>query len=321
MNPHRATRRVRRRRSVPLVALAVLLALATAAPAATLTGTDLDDVLRGTPGADTLSGGAGNDRLSGDRGDDILAGGSGNDDLSGGPRADAVVYSDAASVRVTLDDLANDGPPGEQDNVQIDIETVYGSRGADRLSGNDADNVLDGGDGDDVIDGSGGDDQIFGAAGADRLLARDGRLDRVDCGEGEDIAILDTRDVARGCEIVDRRPVAARVDANLRWTAAFGPSTVYSELRVLDVRPATASLTLVCSGGGCPFERRALRSRRDAVPPLEQARLRPGSRLELGLTAKGRVSKVIRLSTRRSTPPTRQDLCGTRLSKPMRCPR
>lgn len=305
-------------RRLAVVARLVVLVLAVTATAVEAQG---NDALVGTPLADTLTGGAGHDRLSGGGGDDTLIGGPGSDDLSGGPGTDAVVYSDAHAVRVTIDDLANDGPPGERDNVQIDVEALYGGTGADDLVGSDGDNLIDGGEGDDAIDGKGGSDQLFGGPGADRVLARDGGPDKVDCGPGDDIAILDTRDTGRGCEVIDRRPVAARVDANLRWTAAFGRSTSFSVLKLLDVHPANATATLVCTGRGCPFSRRELRRRRNLASALEGAELLPGSRIELWLTAKGRVSKVIRLVTRRSAPPTRSDRCGARVPKSMPCPR
>ena len=108
---------------------AALLALGDAAQATTLTGTPGNDILRGGPG------------------DDVLDGGLGSDDMAGGRGTDAVTYAGRPAVTVTIDDLANDGPPGELDNVQTDIENVYGSDGADMLTGSAGANALDSGRG------------------------------------------------------------------------------------------------------------------------------------------------------------------------------
>lgn len=301
--------------------LAVSLLVSGTAGAATVTGTDGADRLVGTPGPDYLSGGAGDDRLAGRGGDDVLDGGSGSDDMSGGRGTDAVVYPGPVPVRVTIDDLANDGPAGADDNVQTDIEDVYGGSGPDHLVGSAGDNMLDGGAGDDVVDGGAGSDELFGGAGDDRLLARDGRRDEVDCGPGADIAVVDTLDVTRGCELVDRRPVRPRVDGDVQWTATIGATTTFVVMRLVAVHPWSASVTMVCTGGGCPFHRRSYGARRNLAGAVHGARLLPGARLDLRLTAKGRVGKVLRFTTRLSRPPVRADLClaGGRTSR--RCPR
>jgi hypothetical protein len=235
-----------RRLAAGPAAAVVALACAVSAQAATLAG---------TPAADTIRGTAGHDRIAAGGGDDLIDGGPGSDDLAGGPGTDAALYPGPAPVRVTLDDLANDGPAGERDNVQTDIEGVYGGDGDDRITGSDGPNLLDGGAGDDVLDGRGGEDDLFGAGGADRVLARDGRRDVLDCGPGDDVAIVDTLDAV------------------------------------------------------------------DLSSPLARAALRPGSRVEIRLTARGRVGKVLRLMTRAGTAPRITELCliGTRASP--RCPR
>jgi hypothetical protein len=301
--------------------VAAVIAGPVAARAATVTGTPGPDVLVGTSHADTLSGGAGDDRLRGRGGDDVLDGGPGSDDLSGGPGVDAVVYPGPDPVTVTIDDLANDGPSGAHDNVQTDVEDVYGGSGPDRLVGSAGDNMLDGGAGDDVIDGGAGADQLFGGPGNDRLEARDGRRDTVDCGPGADIAIVDTLDVTHHCELVDRRPVRPRVDAAARWTAVNGASTTYTALRLVAVHPTTAAVTIVCTGGGCPFRRRSLGERRDLAPLLWGASLLPGSRLDIRLTSGRRVGKVLRFVTRRDRAPHTLNLCLVRNRPSRRCPR
>ena len=74
-----------------------------------------------------LDGGAGNDTISGSAGDDALNGGTGTDALSGGAGLDAathVMLAAAPAASVSLDDVANDGLPGEGDNYASDIEDV-----------------------------------------------------------------------------------------------------------------------------------------------------------------------------------------------------
>jgi Ca2+-binding RTX toxin-like protein len=302
--------RLRRLISVP-AAIALLAAGTVAASAATVAGTGA---------ADTLVGAGGDDRLRGLAGDDLLDGGAGNDDLSGGDGRDVAVYPRASAVHVTIDNLANDGEAGEQDNVQLDVEGVYGGDGSDRITGSDRANLLDGDDGDDVLDGGAGTDELHGGAGADRLLARDGMRDTLDCGPGDDVASVDTLDAVRNCEIVDRRPVAPRVSASVRWAGELGTTTTYTKLLIAGADPAAAEVTMVCTGGGCPFARRSLGTRRDVTSALRRARLRPGSRIELRLTARGRVGAVIRVLTRRDAAPRITYLClvGGRASS--RCP-
>src|SRR3954452_23878806 len=94
----------------------------------------------GGDGADTINGGDGNDALSGGDGDDTLNGGAGADSVSGGDGIDrAFVTTDGAAVSVSLDGVANDGAPGEGDNVQPDVENVgAGATGTVAITGDDA---------------------------------------------------------------------------------------------------------------------------------------------------------------------------------------
>lgn len=160
-----------------------------------LGGGEGDDQLEGDEQPGTLIGGAGNDVLNGyggadllegSDGDDQLAGGTGADQVMGGGGRDMVSYDDALQgVSVSLNGLADDGTPGEGDNVAGDIEVVVGSpaddtlsagdapvelhggSGNDRLTGGPGADLVDGGDGDDLLDGAGGPDVLTGAEGTD----------------------------------------------------------------------------------------------------------------------------------------------------------
>ena len=172
------------------------------------------DRISGGDGVDELSGGDGNDELRGDggndvlgtdqrigiegrsseRGDDLLDGGEGDDELrpglgpddtgdadrlEGGPGRDRVSYSlRDARVELSLDAAANDGAPGERDDIRPGVERVAGGAGDDLMSGGPAPDELDGGVGNDTIDGGPGDDSVDGGAadaGNDDLRGAAGR--------------------------------------------------------------------------------------------------------------------------------------------------
>jgi Ca2+-binding RTX toxin-like protein len=234
-----------------------------------------DDTIDGYAGGDTLDGGEGNDTLDGGEGDDRVLGGAGDDQvdgdgyktpgsdvIDGGPGYDYVdswtipeMLQRQPSVTVTLDGVANDGRPGENDNVtgvedfqmytvgsftgtdaaeKIVIfnpgnsgpSTLIGRGGDDVLVGHDQSDSVDGGAGNDQVEGGLGNDTVTGGPGQDTIYgdatasrctlysckipygndtinARDGEVDNVDCGIGEDKAIVDANDVVTNCETVD----------------------------------------------------------------------------------------------------------------------
>jgi Ca2+-binding RTX toxin-like protein len=183
-----------------------------------LRGTSGDDVIAGLGGHDLIYGGGGNDLICGGYGNDQLVGDDGNDNLRGeagtdhsyggegndtlGDRdpwdldcclahtwdvyygnngSDTIVYSDRSSqVRVTLDDVANDGQANEGDNVHSSIENIIGGWGDDVLMGSARDNYISG--------GSDGGDRLYGEAGNDVIVDRNTlpQTDRVFGGDGTD---------------------------------------------------------------------------------------------------------------------------------------
>ncbi|HXH56164.1 fibronectin type III domain-containing protein [Iamia sp.] len=189
-----------------------------------LYGYDGADTLFGDGGNDTLYGGGGNDTLDGGDGNDSLVGGTGNDIIRGGTGIDRVLYNDRTGwtqgVRVTLDNIANDGQYGigEADNVGTSVENITGGAGNDELraqtgtptvnslSGGAGDDKLYGYDGADTLSGDGGADSLYGGGGNDTLLAKDSLRDIiVDCGGHTsgttgDLALVDAVDPRVGCE-------------------------------------------------------------------------------------------------------------------------
>jgi Ca2+-binding RTX toxin-like protein len=173
-----------------------------------------DDRITGGAGADTLDGGDGVDELTGRDSTDQLNGGPGDDKLLGDavnvdPAADVIdggagfdtvegewrkTVDSRDPITVTLAGAADDGRPGEHDDLRgvehvvtnihgtydgsegaddIDINqvtvasTVRGNGGDDTLDLSDADDSIDGGAGNDHIEGGNGNDRIVGGPGAD----------------------------------------------------------------------------------------------------------------------------------------------------------
>ena len=240
-----------------------------------LTGGGGNDEIDGYAGNDTLDGGDGNDKLDGGEGNDRVLGGNGDDAVDGDGYKDPgsdVVDGGAGydyfggwtkpedlqrqpTVNLTLDGVANDGRPGENDNV-TNVEdfqmyvvgsftgsdgpekfviynpgnsgpsSLVGRGGDDELVGHDFNDNVDGGAGNDHVEGGLGNDTVTGGPGQDTIYgdatasrctyysckipygndvidARDGEADNVDCGIGQDKAIVDAIDVVTNCETVE----------------------------------------------------------------------------------------------------------------------
>lgn len=184
------------------------------------------DVLYGDDGNDAIYGdgttngneglGGGDDQIHGGAGDDVLIGDTheagaiiGHDLLDGGPGTDTVKddwyrydgngNDEDPPPTVTFDGVANDGRPGEDDDV-VEVEriesgspagavpatfvgddgpdtfmllftngVVEGRGGNDTIAGSDHADHIDGGPGDDQLSGGFGDDVIVGGPGADDI--------------------------------------------------------------------------------------------------------------------------------------------------------
>lgn len=125
-------------------------------------GTAFPSALFGEGDDDRLSGGSAADTLTGGAGWDVLFGGTGGDTFTGGSEPDYVSYQGRAnSVTADTDGVADDGEPGENDNVGPDVESLIGGNGADVLTGNELDNGLDGGPGADTLNGGAGNDYLL----------------------------------------------------------------------------------------------------------------------------------------------------------------
>ena len=186
-----------------------------------LSGGRASDVLRGGDGADYLYAGDGGNDVDGEDGDDEIFSDTGTDVLRGGSGFDSVEFSrtedPAPSFKITLDGAANDGVAGENDLVAADIEDVKagtadysGAPGSVSVSGDAGTNVLRVDYGTGALTGGGGNDLLTGGPHDDVIDGQDGFADRVSCGSGTDVALVDAFDtLGSGCESVQRLPEPA----------------------------------------------------------------------------------------------------------------
>lgn len=247
-------------------------------------GGDGNDTIVGGWGNDTITGGPGNDKLDGNNGDDALYGGDGDDTvvggrtwsadlIDGGPGNDtnAGDWSDGTStqdhlINVTFDGVANDGRPGEGDNV-LSIETIsttriatliagdgadapvtfkvwntaaggsrlVGTRFADNLRTDHYDDAIEGGAGGDAIDAGYGNDTINPGPGPDVVLADGGpnACDALDCPIPHGNDTIDARDGER--DSIDCGP---------------GSDTILAD--AIDVLSGCEVVNGVAGGGGAP---------------------------------------------------------------------
>jgi Ca2+-binding RTX toxin-like protein len=171
-----------------------------------------NDVIHGGDGADGVFGNGGNDQVYGEAGNDRLRGAFGNDLEDGGAGDDDIGYSPGVShdddqgadllrggdgadrlrlsghsggMTITLDGQANDGAPGEGDNIGSDIEKISGTPANDVFTGSPGRDDFEGDSGNDEIHGAGGDDELYGGGGDDRLFGDAGN-DKVQGANGSD---------------------------------------------------------------------------------------------------------------------------------------
>jgi Ca2+-binding RTX toxin-like protein len=207
-----------------------------------------NDTASGGSGDDELDGGAGDDTLSGDDGRDQFFADSGADEYRGGHGSDFVLYSrliTGPGVAVALDDIPNDGRPGENDNIRTDVEAVTGSAFDDVMTGGLGDDTLFGSDGADRITGGPGEDHIKGFGGNDVINAREdpptASKDLVVCGGGTDQAFVDLVDEVFSeagsdalCETIERAPVGQ------------GPNVRIARKRIKASRSGRVRIPLSC---------------------------------------------------------------------------
>jgi Ca2+-binding RTX toxin-like protein len=235
-----------------------------------IVGSNFGDVLFGSTGNDNITGGTGNDEMGGGAGDDFFfegqGGPSGADSIHGADGNDRVSYAGRTNgVNVSLDNVRNDGEPGEADDVRSNVENITAGGGDDFLTGSGAANDLQGFGGVDTMFGLGGNDTLqlgsrsdfaFAGAGNDVILAGDGERDHIDCGENSDTANRDTVETfVGGCEkgtVGKLRLAGNRSQLRLSWTHPRD----WRELRRIELR---------LSDQGVPVGEIVIRPRRERI--------------------------------------------------------
>jgi hypothetical protein len=222
----------------------------------TFIGSSFDDApLFGTANGDILYGNDGNDQLGGGGGSDTFVSGEldGRDDYHGGPGSDIMNYIQRTRpVLVDLDNVADDGEPGENDNVRSNVENVLGGSGDDSIKSLGAHSFLFGGDGNDHLVGGFGPDTLDGGEGVDKLeggtendviFAADGSVDEdVDCGPGLDTLTRDFEGFSN-CETVKvgvlrlaPRTVRANAGEPIRLRLSWQHPRAWRKLRSIELR-------------------------------------------------------------------------------------
>jgi Ca2+-binding RTX toxin-like protein len=197
-----------------------------------INGGDGNDVIDGGDGADNIAGGLGDDQIAADNNpaqtQDVVNGDAGNDTMTwnpgdgddvneGGEGTDTVVVNGGTGDEDFRVKPSNTPGRVQFDRIDpapfnIDIGTseslvVNGGGGNDEIKGTSGlagliASTFNGDDGKDDIKGSDGEDALSGGKGGDLIRSIDRAADRVECGPGFDLALVDRRDTVRGCEIV-----------------------------------------------------------------------------------------------------------------------
>ena len=244
-----------------------------------------DDVLNGdankAPSPDILDGGPGYDTIESDWESDwdpvaITLGGGADDGFAG--EGDDVRNVEKVQTHQPSSLTGSDADEYLEVVQVTQPSTIRGAGGNDTLRGSDGAETLDGGPGNDDIDGGMGDDTITGGPGRDNIAgdrrggdcgpvwcklpfgndtidARDGEVDSVSCGFGEDTVSADANDVVSGdCEHVTRggaAPGAGGTDtAKLSVTAVRTrlAKALASGLKLRVTTPGAGTITAKTSG-------------------------------------------------------------------------
>lgn len=143
---------------------------------AIVTGSLLDDLLRGGQGNDTLRGEDGNDWLFGSNGADVLNGGSGDDFIFGGTSdldLRDIIYGADGNDSIDAgygNDLVYGGTGNDTIAGGFGVDELFGQEGNDVITGSAYSDLIFGGEGDDFLNGGFGFDRLNGGAGADRFF-------------------------------------------------------------------------------------------------------------------------------------------------------
>lgn len=172
-----------RQLAIVLVAMAAAVMLASGlAVAATFTGTNGDDNIKGTDQADEIYGEAGKDTLKGMAANDKVFGGADDDTLYGDDTAGTAASGDDNVQGEGGNDKVFGGPDKDVVKGGPGNDTVQGEVGADLVHGGEDDDTVSGadplnatlGDGANKVYGDNGNDEVLGGSNADDLYGGSG---------------------------------------------------------------------------------------------------------------------------------------------------
>jgi Ca2+-binding RTX toxin-like protein len=238
---------------------------------ATITGTNLDDIINGTASADSiygldgddeLYGADGNDSIEGGNGADFLGGDAGNDTVNGGAGDDELYGADGDDVYFVDDagDLvyeftSNTGYDEVYSSVSFSvnnfgaaaIEDLYltgttningtGNAQANFIQGTIGNNVLDGKAGADSLAGDNGDDSVAAGTGNDIVNAGDGNGADTRCTVPQAMTRTSSRAPSAPTTTTWGSPRLATTSRS-RWWASFSPQVLSGNATLIAARDA-----------------------------------------------------------------------------------
>ncbi len=169
--------------------------------------------------------------------------------INSGPGEDRVAWA-VDEVPVTL----SGGVGADTLGAAGGYDTVNGGQGNDDLGGGAGNDQVLGEDGDDVLRGGAGEDRVNGGLGADTIDAGDGNDtvqasdgwgDVVDCGTGEDTAVVDQADTVTNCERLTRENVTPPAGATSAQKDTTRPSVSVGGSTLQRITPARRRVTLL----------------------------------------------------------------------------
>jgi putative metal-binding protein/hemolysin type calcium-binding protein len=258
------------------------------------THSDIEDVAAG-PGNDSVVGSDVANVLEGGDGDDRLEGRGAVDGFFGGAGADALFARDGLQERV---ECGPDADAGESDTIDllVDCEGV-------QLSSALVPDV----DGDGVSKPTDCNDE--------NPAIRPGAPDTPQNGIDEDCS---------GADATFPVPPQKRITSKVRATWGVSGKRIFLLRLTVSGVPKGGKVELRCSkskGGKCPFKRSGSKKRRrgtitlfnevsaSKVQRMKLRRFRAGQQLELRITAKGFIGKVVRYKLKKGKIPSGQTLC------------